>query len=225
MLKFFFWCLLLVNGVLFAYQRGYLNTLVSDGREPGRMTSQLNADKIKLITAGAIDAAPAAPPAAVPVDKKTVVVACAEIGNFNAADAKRFETQLAALSLGDGISQRKQQEVASHMVFIPPLGSKENADKKAGELRRLGISDFFVVQDNSNLRWGISLGIFRTEEAAQSHLTNLNQKGVHSARLTVRNNAVSSTVAFLLRDLDANAKAGLDKIKAGFPNQEVRSCE
>ncbi|MGZ3239881.1 MAG: hypothetical protein ACXWJK_05770, partial [Burkholderiaceae bacterium] len=62
MLKFFFACLLLANGALFAYQRGYLDTLIPDGREPSRASRQLNADKIKLISAS--EAAAAAAPSA-----------------------------------------------------------------------------------------------------------------------------------------------------------------
>jgi hypothetical protein len=39
-------------------------------------------------------------------------------------------------------------------VYIPPQGSKEGAEKKAGELRALGVSNYFIMSDNSPLRWG-----------------------------------------------------------------------
>jgi hypothetical protein len=32
-------------------------------------------------------------------------------------------------------------------------------------------------------------------------------------------------VAFRLRDIDANAKSAVEKIKAGFPKQDMRNCE
>jgi len=229
MLKFFFWILLLGNAGLLAYQQGYFDALLSSGREPARMKQQINADKVRVIPAPA--AAPEPPPepapepaaAAVSEAKKPVVLACTEIGNFGPEEAKRFSAELASLSLGDRVKQRALQEVASHMVYIPPQADKESADKKAGELRKLGVEDFFIIQDNSSLRWGISLGVFRHEEAARTHLAALTQKGVRSARIGQRT-VTSSQVAFQVRELDEDAKAALDKVKAGFPKQEVRAC-
>lgn len=158
-----------------------------------------------------------------PEEKKLPVIACTEVGNFGADDAARFTAQLTKASLGEGMKKRPIQEATSHIVFIPPQADKEGADKKAAELRSLGIEDFFIIQDNSSLRWGISLGVFKQEEAARTHLANLNQKGVRSARIAPRT-VSSSMVAFQLHDLDAEKKKALDRIKADFPKQEIRRC-
>ena len=230
MLKTLFWLLLIVNSGLFALQRGYLGDLIADGREPQRIANQLHPDKVQLLsasaaaalTASAAVAAPASTPAPVAAAQPNLI-ACTEIGNFEPAEAKRFEQQLAALALGDRQSRHNVKEVASHMVYIPPLGDKEAADSKAGELKRIGITNYFIIQDNSSLRWGISLGVFKTEEAAKAHLANLTRQGVRSARIGARSIA-SSKMAFQLRDLDAATKARLDGIKAGFPAQDMRQC-
>ena len=159
-----------------------------------------------------------------PALKKVAVLACAEIGNFTAEEAKKFSARIASLALGARVSQHPVQEVATHMVYIPPQGDREAAEKKAGELRRLGISDFYIIQDNSPMRWGISLGVFRMEEAARAHLTSLNQKGVRSARIGQRS-VTSSMVAFQLHELDDETKNAVEKIKAGFVKQEIRDCK
>jgi hypothetical protein len=227
MLKFFFWILLFANAGLFAYQRGYLEMVAPSGREPARMTNQLNADKLKLIPAAqaeSISAKPSPNEAVVAEAPKTEVLACVEIGNFDAEEAERFKERLAALSLGDRISQRSIREVLSHMVFIPPQGDKEGAEKKAGELRQLGVNDFYIVQDNSSMRWAISLGVFKVEEKARAQLVYLNRKGVRSARIGPYSMA-ATMVAFQLNGLDTNLKADVDKIKADFSRQEMRSCE
>jgi hypothetical protein len=232
MLKIFFWLLLLGNAGLFAYQQGHFDALLPSGREPARMKEQLNADKVRLVpppapTPPAPPAEPApqaAAPDPAPEAKKPVVFACTEIGNFGPDDAKRFSAELASLALGDRVKQRALQEVASHMVYIPPQADKEGAEKKAGELRKLGVDDFFIIQDNSSMRWGISLGVFKHEEAARAHLAALGQKGVRSARIGQRM-VTSNQVAFQLRELDEDAKAALDKIKTGFPKQDLRKCE
>lgn len=224
MLKFFFWILLLANAVLLAFQQGYLEFWLPSGREPARMNNQFNADKIKLIPPNAVSAI-VAPPAPPPVaEKKQVAWTCTEIGNFTADDAKRFEAKLTEAVSGIKISQRSVQDTATHMVYIAPLGSKEAAEKKANELRHLGINEFYIIQDNSDLRWGISLGIFRYEDAARTQLTSLMQKGVRSARIGERSIPVKA-VAFQLHELDAATKESVTKIRADFPRQEMRECE
>lgn len=229
MLKIIFWLLLLANATLFAMQKGYLGALYSDGREPTRISKQLQADKIKMTVAEAAPAASAAvasmeslTPATAAADPAPVV-ACTEIGNFAAAEARRFSSKLAERAPNVKVVRRETQEVASHMVYLPSLGSKEAADKKADEIRRLGISDFFVIQDSSALRYGISLGIFKTDEAAQKQVASLAKRGLGGAKVGTRT-ASSSKVAFQLRDLGGDAKIAFDKIRLDFPGQEVRSC-
>lgn len=241
MLKFFFWLLLLTNGALFAYHQGYLDVWFAENREPGRVARQLNPDQIKLQPAdGArkpaagpgkpeasqpdtdVDALPAVVAVSAVADKKPEVLACTEFGNFSDADAKRFQTQLTPLALGTRLTRRTITENGSHLVYIPPQGSKENAEKKVGELRRLGVTDFFLIQDNSPMRWSISLGIFSTEAAAKARLAELSKQGVRTARLGARN--ASTKVAFQLREIDAATREKFDKIKTAYPQQEERSC-
>ncbi len=70
-------------------------------------------------------------------------------------------------------------------VYIPPLPEKADADKKAGELRALGVTDFFQIQEGPN-RNAISLGVFSAEKGAQERLADLKSQGVRSARISVR---------------------------------------
>ncbi|HWX02649.1 SPOR domain-containing protein [Collimonas sp.] len=228
MLKLIFWLLLLANAALFAMQKGYLGAFYSDGREPARIGKQLQADKIKLVASDATPAATAAasasaPAASAPAAADLAPVACTEIGNFSASEARRFSSQLAERTPNLKFVRREIQEVASHMVYLPSLGSKEAADNKADEVRRLGINDFFVIQDSSALRYGISLGIFKTDEAAQKQVASLAKRGLSGAKVGTRS-VSSSKVAFQLRDMGGDARLAFDKIKTDFPTQEVRSC-
>jgi hypothetical protein len=227
-LKFIFWSLLAVNAALFAYGRGYLGHFSGNEHEPERLLNQLNANKLAIISpdqankqaaaaaAAVNDARPAPPP----------VQACVEIASFVLADARRFEAQLAALDLGDRQSRHNLPgtEVSSYIVYIPPQGSKEGADKKAGELRALGVSNYYIIQENTPLHWGISLGVFKTETAAQNQLAALMKQGVRTARVAPRLSG-SRQLAFQFRDVDADLKARLEKIRAGFPDTTVRNCK
>ena len=237
MLKFIFFSLLAVNAALFAYGQGYLGHFSGNEREPQRLQRQLNPKQLTLISperahsaqaatvaAAVTSAASAEAPAAEP--KPAAPLACLEIGSFVLADARRFEARLAPLELGDRQSRRNLPgtEISSYIVHIPPQGSKEGADRKAAELRGLGITNYYVISDNSPLRYGVSLGVFKTESAAQNQLAMLVKQGVRSARVTPRMSG-SRQLAFQFRDVAPGTRASLDKIRADFPNADVRTCK
>ena len=238
MLKFIFWSLLAINAALFAYGQGYLGHFSGNEREPGRLANQLNAAKLTIITAEKANGAAAASIAANAAsasaaasaegkaDTKAEVQACVEIGNFVLAEARRFETQLAPLNLGDRQSRHNLAgtEVSSYIVYIPSQGSKEGADKKAGELRALGVTNYFIMSDTQTMRWAISLGVFKTEAAAQNQLAALVKQGVHSARVAPRMSG-SKMLAFQFRDVGADLKGKLEQIRSEYPNTETRSCK
>ena len=246
MLKFLFWLLIAANGALVAFRMGYLDSLLPTKKEPQRVASQINASKVRLVPAkpaapsspasaptpvaasvSASTAAPASLPtkaeAAPAAAKPQKIVACTEVGDFTASEARQFEPLLAPLALGDRQSRRDVPEIATHMVYIPPQGSKEKADKRAAELKKLGVTNFFIIQDNSKMRWGISMGVFKTEAAAKTHLERLKRQGVRSARVGARSIS-GHKIAYVLRDLDPASLAALDKVMADFPNQRAREC-
>jgi len=231
MLKFVFWLLAGVNLLVLAIGQGYLGSFRTETREPARLKNQLQANKLSLLTQEQATA-PAAPPAAeeaVPAAAAPAPppsYACTEVGNFLLADGRRFEAQVAALDLGDRQSRRNVagQDISSYMVYIPPQGSKEGADRKAGELKQLGVTNYFIINEGSPLRWGISLGVFKSENSAQSQLASLNKQGVHSARVAPRYSA-SKQLAYQFRDLDAATRARLAEITKQFEEQELRSCK
>jgi hypothetical protein len=219
-LKFIFWSLLAANAVLLAYSQGVLGNFKGNEREPARMKNQINTDKLRLVPAErAIAAVPAtAPPAN--------VTACLEVGNFGAAEARRFEARLAPLDLGERQARISvaSTDVSSHIVYIPPQGSKEAAERKAGELKNLGVTNYFIMSDNSAMKWGISLGVFKSESAAEALLASLGKQGVHSARIAPRGSP-SSKLAFQFRAIDAATRSKLDDIAGSFPALETRTCK
>jgi len=237
MLKFIFWLLAAVNLLVLAIGQGYLGSFRSETREPARLKNQLHADQFKLLSEAQATMPPtppvaatpqagteAGPAPATPAPPKTY--ACTEVGNFVLADARRFEAQVAALELGDRQSRHNVagQDISSYMVYIPPQGSKEGADRKAGELKQLGVTNYFIMGEGSPTRWGISLGVFKSETSAQNHLASLNKQGVHSARVAPRYSS-SKQLAYQFRDLDAASRERLDAIAAKFDEQSVRSCK
>lgn len=108
-------------------------------------------------------------------------------------------------------------------VFIPPQAGKAEADKKAGELRQLEVTDYFIVQEGPN-RFAISLGVFSSEKGGQERLAELKEKGVRSARLTPRPGK-DGTVS-LQASGPATAKAALlEAIAKAVPKAGGQACK
>ena len=220
-----FLLLILANLAYFAYSRVAL-----EGAGSGNQVSQLqiNPDRIKLLKAagGALPETPPAaakliPPAA-PKPAPTVPAACLEWGIFAGPNVARAEDALARLELPAGQVERVVTDAGGYWVHIPPLKTKAEVDRKARELRDLGVTEFLVVQDAGQWRNAISLGIFRTDEAAQTFLARLKQQGVRSAIAARRENFLKQ-VAFHVREPDEATVAQVTALQQEFPGSEVKA--
>lgn len=102
------------------------------------------------------------------------------------ADGERLAALLAK-RFGDYKVTRKvvASEGNGWWVFIPPQPNKAEAERKSTELRELGVTEFFIVQDELN-RNAISLGVFSSEKGGQDKLAELKAKGVRSAQVAPR---------------------------------------
>ena len=252
MLRLAFWSLLFLNVALFAFAQGLLGTGKSNEHEPARLKRQFNTAKMTLLTrdqaeaaakaagapaAGAPAAAPpaasepaasASPAAAPPVAAQPApapAFACTEIGPLTASDARRFEARLAALDLGDRQSREtvQAQDVTSWLVHIPSQGSKEAADRKAAELRNLGVTNFFIMQGDSPLKYAISLGVFKTESGAEALLAQLGKQGVHTARIAPRGPQTTHYV-YRVRGLDAATRKRIEGYAERYDGADVKNC-
>ena len=176
---------------------------------------QISADKVKLLK-------PAVPRSTERKDRAAQAqpaLVCLEWGGFSAEDAARAAAALAKLEFGDKVTQRTTGD--GYWVYIPPLKTKVDADKKAGEVKALGITDLYVVQDAGQWRFAVSLGMFRTEDAANNYLTQLRQKGVRSAVAGPRG-AVGSV--FVIRDPGDAGAAKIAELKADFPAATLKAA-
>jgi hypothetical protein len=213
-MKALFLLLLLLNLAFFAYSQGYFP--LPPNAEETALHQPLNAEKIRLLSVAQV----ANLPKVKPVPKMS---SCLEWGNLSPADEKRTEQALQSFALGDRLSQRRQDETASWWVFLPPQGSKANVDKKLGELKRLGVDDFFPIQDEGKWRFAISLGVFSSQDAATKRLETLHAKGVRTAQSAPRDSA-AQRVIMQVRDGGDAVVARINEIKAGYPGSEAKAC-
>lgn len=240
LLKFVFWALLALNALLLAYGQGYLGKFDDGEREPQRLKNQLATERMVMLSASEARAAaeaaaaPATPepepeapvPAPVPAAApQAETIACTQAGAFAAADARRFETRIARLDLGARATRTSQpfQEVTSHLVYLPPNGGKEGADRRVAELKEKGVQNFFVMQGDSPLRWAVSLGVFKTESAAQGLVAALGKQGVRGVRVLPRG-PQGTRAAWEFRDLTPDERSRVADIADDFAGVQLRAC-
>ncbi len=158
-------------------------------------------------------------------DKLTIVApgGCLEWGSFTLADSPRAEKALEPLALGGRLALRRTQEPAGWWVFVPPQGSRQAALRVAGELKALGVQDYFILAEEGEFRWALSLGVYRTEEAAQARLAALSAMGLRSAVLARRETVVPK-VWLQVKGTDPALEARLKDIARQIEGSELRAC-
>jgi hypothetical protein len=191
----------------------------ADAADPAPLSRQIQPEKLKVIAPQDLPAAAARKPAPGPA----AAGACLEWGSFTVADAPRAEQALQPLGLGARLAQRRTEETAGWWVFIPSQGSRQGAIRKAAELKDLGVGEYFIVQEEGEHRWALSLGVFRSEEAAQTRLAALRDQGVRTARVGVRETVVPK-IWLQVKSVDAPLQARLKEIARQIEGSELKDC-
>ena len=213
-MKWLFGILLLASLAFFAFmQWGGAGAGDSKNLQP---QPPLNAEKIKLLTTAISPASSVQ--SAVQADS-----ACMEWGDFSGNDLARATSALSALKLGNNLTQRQMEHVSGYWVYIPPLKDSAEAEKKVSQLKALGVKEYFVVQEDGKWRNAISLGLFKTEDAARNFLNSIKSKGVRSALAGERMGKRMLTV-FVLKDPDAGVMAKMAALQKNFPESELTAA-
>jgi hypothetical protein len=210
--------LVLANVVLWAWNTGYLGQ--PGNPDAARLAQQVKPEAVRIVGHG-VTPPPAngkAAKAAEPPEELCLVwerLAPADADGLAVALAEKFpgvraERRTAGLEGGDW------------WVHVPPQAAKADADRKAGELKQLGVSDYYVVPEGPN-RFAISLGVFSNEKGAQERLAELRAKGVKTARV-VRRNGKESLASLEVRGPWA-MKAEVEAAAAGIvPDKAGQAC-
>jgi len=183
--------------------------------DPQPLARQIEPQKLRIIAPGEL------PPVAARAAPAPVALKCIEWGSFTLADATHAQAALEALQLGARLAQRRTEESAGWWVFIAPQGSRPAAQKKAAELKALAVDDYFIVQDEGPNRWALSLGVFKSEEAAQARLAALRDQGVRSAQIGTRE-ALIPKVWLQVKGVDTALYARLKDLARAAEGSELQ---
>lgn len=217
MIRGVFWLLLLLNAAVLAWVM-WGGALTQD---KSALQPALNPGQIKLLNdVPGVSAVPAIP-ASAPVmpsppaqhgpasavgssstapqhnNKKSTV--CMEWGEFSGSDLAHASQDLEGLKLGKALTRREVEHSTGYWVFIPPPKHRADVDKKVAQLKRLGVKEFFVVQEKGKWYDAISLNVFKTEEMAKKYQKQLESKGVKNTKVGERQTRLKFTV-FVLKN-------------------------
>jgi hypothetical protein len=220
-MKLAFLLLVLANLLLFAWQQDVFGRYSERGREPARLERQIEPERFRVLSEGEVKQLRARAEEPRAANTPNLAQACVDFGDFATADAARAEAALAAVGLK--ATARTVELPGFWIVYLAPAGTRAEAERRAANLRGLGVVDLLVVTDEGPLRNGIRLGAFRDVEAARAHLASLEKLGVAGARIGDRPTAPSAT-RFQLRDVSAEAARQLAALKKDFPAQTLRAC-
>jgi hypothetical protein len=197
-MKILFFLLLVFNIALAAYIQ-----LKSDSTTAMQLPSELHPEKIKPVSA---------------------FTTCLEWGTFLEPDLPRAEAALARQQLSDKVHPETAGKIPVFWVHIPPLRSKAHAERKIGELERLGVTTHTHVQDDSKWNNAISMGFFQNIEDAQAFLAELRSKGVRSAIIGARN---LERMKFVITEPPQGVVDKMVELKQEFPHTELETlkCE
>ena len=201
--------LFIANVVLFGYAR--LDRAAQS--EAGRLSAQIQPERIRVLSSQQVAALGPGKVAALPD-------VCVEWGPFAEADRVRAQADIEPLQLGRLVTQRPVAADPMWWVNTGPVASRSAADKRAGELRLLNIDDLSVV-DAGKGQFTVSLGMFRTEAAANARVEALATRGVAGTRVEPRQTGATQAM-LIVRDPPQAALARLRELQPQYPGSDVK---
>ena len=145
-----------------------------------------------------------------------------EWGEFSGTDLAIATKELAGLKLGDRLSQRTIEYASGYWVYIPPLPNQAAVNKKIEQIKAIGVQDYYVVKEPKKWNRAISLGVFKTQEAAQNFQIKLKKKGLSTAKVGERKHKLKFIV-FAFKGIDAEERSKLIKLQKDIANSELKA--
>ena len=222
-MRAFVFLLILANLLFLAWTQGYFGA--SSDPDALRVQQQLLADQVKVVARDEFPAEPGAKPEKlVKTEEKKPEDVCLLVAELPAADAARVEGLLAEKWPAFKAVRTVAEASASYWVFIPPLDTKQDVDKKTAELKKFNVPEFFVVQDSGPNNRAISLGLFSSKEAATARLEVLRAKGIKSAKVAERTSKPTS-ISLDITGPETQADAIRQSLADLLPESKLVACK
>ena len=144
------------------------------------------------------------------------VLSCVVWSGLSQADADALARRLRRS--GTDFDRSRNETPTSWWVRVPPQSSREQAERRAIELRALGVNDMFIVQEDGPTQYAISLGVFKTENRARQLLNQLRSQGVRNAGAEPRMSTTYRIQATVATDALRGIESGVRNVASHRTN-------
>ena len=220
-MRAFVFLLILANLLFLAWAQGYFDS--ASNPDAVRVQQQLLADRIRIVARDEAQAAVMKPEKPVKPPEKRASDMCLQFNELSIADAERGESRLVEKLPGFKAQRTLGEGRMTYWVYIPPFASKRDAENKIAELKRLGVPEYFIVQESGPKNWAISLGLISSKEAASARLEALRGMGVKSARIGEREGKPTSAV-LAISGPDTQAESLRQILAEILPESKSTAC-
>jgi hypothetical protein len=218
MLRLLVLALVLINGLYFAWSQTFLKPLgwaPAQQSEPQRLTQQLRPEAVRILSAAEVAKVEAQ------VKAELAPKECLQAGPFEDAEAVTLRQALES-TLPPGSWQLDTVKVPQRWIIY--MGKYPNAEalaKKRAELSAMNLT--LETLKNPALEFGISLGGFETQAAANDQLVRLNQRGIRTARV-VQERVESHINQLKLTGVSESLKPRLMELKPALAGKVLTPC-
>jgi hypothetical protein len=218
MLRLLVLILLLANGVYYAWSQGLMRAYGMGPvlqSEPQRLAQQIRPEAVRLLSstdAKAVDAQ---------VQADLAPKECLQAGLFDAAQSQNLRAYLEQHLPSGAWQLDATMQPARWIVYMGKYPTAEALAKKRAELANLNLK--FEVLNNPALDFGISLGGFDTQEAANADLARLTLRGIRTARV-VQERAEAQVWQLKLPEVPEAWKPKLEALKPSLAGKNLRKC-
>ena len=227
-MRLFIFLLAVANLLFFAWTRGVFGDV---GQGNPRAGEPLRAEQIRLLSNDRPPPEtkekekPASTPAkpALPVDPPVEGEVCSVVNDVPQAEADVLERRFAETLPAFVLTRTAVPGNSSYWVNISPFKTRREAESKVEELKKLGVKEYFIMQEGNADSFAVSLGLYASREAADTMLAGLKDKGVRSARVTERPRK-SGVVKIELRGPEARVEEMRSALGTLVSKAKIAAC-
>jgi hypothetical protein len=234
MLRLVVTALLVLNLGYYAWGQGWLLAYgwsPSQQHEPQRVAQQVHPEVITILNdkeTSSSDSGPAPQPAtsapnpvASDIPAPVAAATCWQMTDLDAQQAEALRPLLKA-KFPEGASVLEEARLSARwMVYMGKYTQPEDLAKKRDQLSQLKVP--FSVLSNTAFSPGFSLGVFSSEEAANTALQEVARRGVRSARVVQERPDILRYRLQLYAGGVAD-QASLSAVKAAVRGKALESC-
>jgi hypothetical protein len=214
MLRLIALSLLLLNGLYWLWSDGSLPGFAPEQQtEPLRLNQQIKPEALRLLTPQELRRLEAAP--------VTRTVTCLQAGPFSEAQGAQLQPLLASTLPAESWTLQTVVAPAQWIVYMGKYASAEDLSKKRSELSTLRIRFETVIEPN--LQYGLSLGSYESQSAANAALQALGRRGIRTARV-LQMRAEARSAMLRINNADDALRARLSELDPAFGDKVWSPC-